>query len=79
MRLLPEREKAGRQRLIPMPVIACCRCRKLLQYRKVADLRYFPFCSERCKMLDLGEWLDEEHRIPGEHPSSGSNKPDGGA
>ncbi len=23
-----------------------------------------PFCSERCKLIDLGEWLDEKHRIP---------------
>ncbi len=49
-----------------MPVIACRQCRKILQYRKVSDLPYFPFCSERCKLLDLGGWLDEKHRIPGE-------------
>ncbi len=24
---------------------------------------FFPFCSERCKLMDLGKWLDEEHRI----------------
>ena len=23
-----------------------------------------PFCSERCKLLDLGKWLNEEYRIP---------------
>jgi endogenous inhibitor of DNA gyrase (YacG/DUF329 family) len=22
-----------------------------------------PFCSERCKLIDLGKWLGEEHRI----------------
>ena len=27
--------------------------------------RYQPFCSERCKLADLGCWLDEEYRIPG--------------
>lgn len=27
---------------------------------------YRPFCSRRCKLIDLGEWLDEEHRIPGQ-------------
>ncbi len=51
-----------------MPVIACRQCRKALQYRKISDLPYFPFCSERCKLLDLGGWLDEKHRIPGEPP-----------
>jgi len=25
-----------------------------------------PFCSERCKLIDLGEWVNEQHRIPGE-------------
>jgi len=23
-----------------------------------------PFCSERCRLLDLGRWADEEYRIP---------------
>ncbi|MGH8505701.1 MAG: DNA gyrase inhibitor YacG, partial [Stenotrophobium sp.] len=25
-----------------------------------------PFCCERCKLLDLGEWFDERKTIPGE-------------
>lgn len=24
---------------------------------------YRPFCSRRCKLIDLGDWLDESHRI----------------
>lgn len=24
-----------------------------------------PFCSERCKLIDLGEWASEGHRIAG--------------
>lgn len=24
----------------------------------------FPFCSPRCRTLDLGRWLGEEYRIP---------------
>ena len=24
----------------------------------------FPFCSARCRMIDLGRWLGEEYRIP---------------
>jgi len=23
-----------------------------------------PFCSERCRLIDLGRWLDEENRLP---------------
>jgi endogenous inhibitor of DNA gyrase (YacG/DUF329 family) len=25
-----------------------------------------PFCSERCRMIDLGAWVDEDYRIPAE-------------
>ena len=25
---------------------------------------FFPFCSERCKLVDLGRWMGEEYRIP---------------
>ena len=25
-----------------------------------------PFCSERCRMIDLSNWLGERYRIPGE-------------
>ncbi len=24
-----------------------------------------PFCSERCRLLDLGKWASEHYRIPG--------------
>jgi uncharacterized protein len=27
--------------------------------------RAFPFCSPRCKLVDLGKWLDDKYRIPG--------------
>ncbi|HWV38822.1 MAG TPA: DNA gyrase inhibitor YacG [Vulgatibacter sp.] len=25
---------------------------------------YDPFCSERCRLLDLGRWFDESYRVP---------------
>lgn len=30
-----------------------------------------PFCSERCRTLDLGAWLTEHYRIPVEEPEAG--------
>lgn len=30
------------------------------------DNPHRPFCSERCKLIDLGEWASEGHAIPGE-------------
>jgi endogenous inhibitor of DNA gyrase (YacG/DUF329 family) len=29
----------------------------------------FPFCSARCKTVDLGKWLNEEYRVPVEEES----------
>lgn len=26
--------------------------------------KHFPFCSERCKLVDLGRWMNEGYRIP---------------
>jgi len=51
-----------------MSIIQCRRCGKLLQYEKIKELPFFPFCSKRCKLIDLGQWLDEEHRVPGDAP-----------
>lgn len=28
--------------------------------------KYHPFCSERCKMIDLGHWAEGAYRIPGD-------------
>ena len=30
----------------------------------VAENRYRPFCSERCKLIDLGAWAMEKYRVP---------------
>jgi endogenous inhibitor of DNA gyrase (YacG/DUF329 family) len=31
-----------------------------------AEQQFKPFCCERCKLIDLGEWAMEERRIAGE-------------
>jgi endogenous inhibitor of DNA gyrase (YacG/DUF329 family) len=31
-----------------------------------AENRFYPFCSQRCQLVDLGRWLDGDYRIPGE-------------
>lgn len=41
----------------------CRNCGKVIRYSKIEDHPYLPFCSKRCKMLDLGMWLDGKHRI----------------
>ena len=41
----------------------CRHCGEPILYEKIEDHPYFPFCSKRCKTIDLGMWLLEEHRI----------------
>jgi endogenous inhibitor of DNA gyrase (YacG/DUF329 family) len=35
-------------------------------HRRAVDPAWRPFCSERCKLADLGRWLAEDYRVPGE-------------
>ena len=44
-------------------IVDCPNCGRRVEYRLRAQNPFFPFCSERCKLIDLGKWLDEEHRI----------------
>jgi endogenous inhibitor of DNA gyrase (YacG/DUF329 family) len=44
--------------------VKCPTCGKSHLWSK--DNPWRPFCSERCKLIDLGEWADESHRIAGE-------------
>ena len=44
----------------------CPTCRKPVPE---AERRFRPFCSERCKLIDLGRWLDGAYAIPGEPAS----------
>lgn len=36
-----------------------------------SDNRWRPFCSERCKLLDLGEWFSERYTVPVDSPEGG--------
>lgn len=51
--------------------INCPTCQKKQSWDTQNPFR--PFCSERCKLIDLGEWADEQHRIPGEPVKSSSD------
>ncbi len=43
--------------------VACPTCKKDREWSEENSFR--PFCSERCKLIDLGEWANEGHTIPG--------------
>jgi uncharacterized protein len=49
------------------PIKATCpTCRGVAYKSKDITSRLFPFCSERCQLIDLGRWISEDYKIPGE-------------
>ncbi len=50
---------------------ACAICGKPVPPRP--GNRSFPFCSDRCRLVDLAKWLGEEYRIPGSRAGDGGS------
>jgi len=48
-------------------IIKCPECARQHDYYQSRP--WSPFCSERCRLIDLGAWASEQHRIKGEHVS----------
>ena len=48
--------------------VACPTCQKETKWN--SDNLFRPFCSERCKLIDLGKWASEEYGIPDENPQT---------
>ena len=46
-----------------MRTVRCPTCREITNWEGNPSR---PFCSKRCRTVDLGAWLDERYRIPGE-------------
>ncbi len=45
-------------------IVSCPNCAKEVIWGKQSPWR--PFCCKRCKLIDLGEWASESHKIEGE-------------
>ncbi len=43
-------------------MVGCPHCGTVIEWSP--QNRYRPFCSERCKMIDLGAWASESYRVP---------------
>jgi endogenous inhibitor of DNA gyrase (YacG/DUF329 family) len=41
--------------------VKCPTCRRELDWQNAP---FRPFCSERCRLIDLGAWLSEQRAIP---------------
>ena len=49
------------------PLVTCPTCGAAVRW--VAENSWKPFCSERCKLIDLGHWATEQYRVPAQtHP-----------
>ena len=46
----------------------CPICHKAMEAERPEDMPYLPFCSQRCKTIDLGRWLGESYRLPADEP-----------
>ena len=44
--------------------VKCPTCQKQVEWKTTSTFR--PFCSERCRLIDLGEWASEKHAIADE-------------
>lgn len=42
--------------------VKCPNCGKPVEWTEKSPYR--PFCSKRCRQIDLGAWADEEYRVP---------------
>lgn len=53
----------------------CPICSKAFEVDRIDDHPAFPFCSERCRLVDLGRWIDGDYAIPGA-PVKGEGRTD---
>ncbi|MCC6609838.1 MAG: DNA gyrase inhibitor YacG [Burkholderiales bacterium] len=54
----------------PVRHVLCPSCGAQVAW--VSENRYRPFCSERCKLADLGAWATEQYRVAGAGPEPGT-------
>ena len=61
LRFAPSHERSAPP-MSTSPTVSCPRCGAHVVWSPAA--RFRPFCSERCKMNDLGAWATEQYRVP---------------
>ena len=54
-------------------VVDCPTCGKKVEWTEASKHR--PFCSERCRQIDLGAWAEEKYVIPGAMPVEDEDEP----
>jgi len=51
--------------------VACPQCKKPVRWEPASKWR--PFCSERCKLIDIGAWASESYRVAGPEVDPGTD------
>lgn len=54
-------------------LVNCPQCGKAAEYSP--ENRFRPFCSERCRLIDMGAWASDQYRIPAQ-PDAQDGVPD---
>jgi uncharacterized protein len=54
-------------------VVTCPTCGAAVSW--TPENRWKPFCSERCKLIDLGQWATEKYRVPAEEQEPEEDPP----
>lgn len=53
-------------------LVRCPTCRATVRWEPGSAYR--PFCSERCKLIDLGQWAEEGYRLPAIESAPGESE-----
>jgi len=55
----------------PTRIVTCPACKRPTRY--APENRYRPFCSARCRGIDLGAWANEDYRVEAKTPVENDN------
>ena len=55
-------------------IVNCPTCTEKVEW--VEASKYRPFCSLRCKQIDLGAWAEEKYVVPAADPTNDSGETD---
>jgi endogenous inhibitor of DNA gyrase (YacG/DUF329 family) len=56
----------------------CPICKKIVKVplkKQSEEAKLFPFCSQRCKLVDLGAWLDGRYKVISKPPDASLDTP----
>ncbi|MDH4113923.1 MAG: DNA gyrase inhibitor YacG [Burkholderiaceae bacterium] len=55
------------------PIVKCPTCGKRVEWSEAS--KYRPFCSERCKTIDLGAWASDRYVVPADPAAEADESP----